>query len=103
MANLGRIRLLDFCPICEAVIKEKLSKSHFLTLKAICTVYTNNEIASFCQSYFYLQDIYDLEKARYVLSIENEFGTIKVRPNGKFEINDNLDGYCFDSFHKFQK
>jgi hypothetical protein len=102
MVSLGKIKLVEICPACELLIKEKLSRSHFITFKSVCMVYTNNNIPEMTENNIFLQEVYDLEKAKYLSTLEVQGGDIKIRPNGRFELTDSVDGYCIDSMHRFK-
>lgn len=100
---LGKIKLIQICPACEICIKEKLTQGHFFSYKSACMVYSNSNIPCTENNSFYIQEIIDLEKLKYISTIENENSDILARPNGRFEINEKTDGYCIDSCHKFMK
>jgi hypothetical protein len=100
--QMGKIRLVEICPACELTIKERLSRSHFLTYKSACMVYTNGNVPEMIENNAYLQEIYDLERLNYVSTIENSENDIRIRPNGRFEKNDSLDGYCINNIHRFE-
>jgi len=97
------IKLVEVCPACELLIKEKLSRGHFFSYKSACVVYSNGQTPTTEQDCSFLQEIYDLEQLKYFTTIENEKNEILTKPLGRFEINESVDGYCIDSGHKFMK
>jgi len=103
MTNLGKIKLVEICNACELIIKEKFTSGHFYTYKSSCMVYSNGNTPLMGEDSPFLQEVYDLEKYKYVSTLEDENGNILTKPLGRIEINDNVDGYCIDSCHKFMK
>jgi hypothetical protein len=100
--NLGKIKLVEICPACELCIRERLSKHHFHSYKSCCVFFSNGEKLRFKEDFILLNEIYDLERHKYVSTLENEHSDIIVKPKGRFEKDDNTDGYCIESFHRFK-